>query len=70
MPTYSYVAMDAKGKETKGILDVANQNEALTRLKEMGYFPTKVVEVEKSTGKKGKKDQLTNRGEIFFKTNP
>lgn len=55
MPTYSYVAMDAKGKETKGILDVANQNEALTRLKEMGYFPTKVVEVEKSTGKKGKK---------------
>ena len=32
MPTYSYVAMDNKGKETKGTLDVANQNEALTRL--------------------------------------
>jgi type IV pilus assembly protein PilC len=56
MPTFNYVAMDAKGKETKGTLDVANQNEALTRLKEMGYFPTKVVEVEKSKakGKKGK----------------
>lgn len=58
MPTFSYTAMDAKGKETKGELHVANQNEALTRLKEMGYFPTKVVEVEKSKAKgdgKGKK---------------
>ncbi|RMF09374.1 MAG: type II secretion system F family protein [Alphaproteobacteria bacterium] len=66
MPTYSYVAMDAKGKETKGTLDVANQNEALTRLKEMGYFPTKVVEVEKSKSKgkgKGKeKDAKTKKG--------
>lgn len=57
MPTFNYVAMDAKGKETKGTLDVANQNEALTRLKEMGYFPTKVVEVTKKEkkGKDGKK---------------
>lgn len=54
MPTYSYVAMDSKGKETKGTLDVANQNEALTRLKEMGYFPTKVVEVEKKAKGKDK----------------
>ncbi|MGY8673458.1 MAG: type II secretion system F family protein, partial [Verrucomicrobiia bacterium] len=53
MPTYSYVAMDNKGKETKGTLDAANQSEALTRLKEMNYFPTKVVEVEKKE-KKGK----------------
>lgn len=59
MPTFSYTAMDAKGKETKGELEVSNQNEALTRLKEMGYFPTKVVETEKAKGdgkgKKGKK---------------
>src|SRR6059036_2482707 len=47
MPKYSYVAMDSRGKETKGTLDVANQNEAIGRLKEMGFFPTKVVE-EKS----------------------
>ena len=47
MPKFSYVAMDSKGKETKGTLEVANQNEAVGRLKEMGFFPTKVVEVEK-----------------------
>jgi type IV pilus assembly protein PilC len=44
MPKFSYVAMDSRGKETKGTLDVANQNEAVGRIKEMGFFPTKVVE--------------------------
>ena len=48
MPVFNYVALDNKGKETKGTLEVANQNEALGRLKEMGYFPTKVVEADKA----------------------
>src|SRR6187431_1312066 len=51
MPKFNYVAMDSRGKETKGTLDVANQNEAIGRLKEMGFFPTKVIEVEKSKDK-------------------
>jgi type IV pilus assembly protein PilC len=52
MPKFSYVAMDSRGKETKGTLDVANQNEAITRIKEMGYFPTKVVEDKAKAGVK------------------
>src|ERR1700684_712243 len=44
MPKFNYVAMDSRGKETKGTLEVANQNEAIGRIKEMGFFPTKVVE--------------------------
>jgi type IV pilus assembly protein PilC len=48
MPKFNYVAMDSRGKETKGTLEVANQNEAIGRLKEMGFFPTKVVEAEKT----------------------
>jgi type IV pilus assembly protein PilC len=47
--------MDSRGKETKGTLDVANQNEAISRLKEMGYFPTKVIEADKSKEKPDKK---------------
>jgi len=43
--------MDSRGKETKGSLDVSNQNEAITRLKEMGYFPTKVIQVDTSKEK-------------------
>ena len=57
MPTFTYVAMDSRGKETKGTLDVANQNEAIGRLKEMGYFPTKVVEVDKAKEKTAGKDK-------------
>ena len=51
MPKFSYVAMDSRGKETKGTLDVANQNEAIGRLKEMGYFPTKVMQMDASKDK-------------------
>jgi type IV pilus assembly protein PilC len=42
MPEFCYVAMDSRGKETKGKLNVADQNEAIGRLKNMGYFPTSV----------------------------
>src|SRR5712671_3642258 len=57
MPKFQYVAMDSRGKETKGTLEVGSQNEAITRLKEMGYFPTKVVELDKSKAKAAKKDK-------------
>src|SRR6185295_1221132 len=55
MPKYNYVAMDSHGKETKGTLEVASQNEAIGRVKEMGLFPTKIVEIEKVKEKTDKK---------------
>src|SRR5437762_4851466 len=63
MPKYSYVAMDSRGKETKGTLEVNNQNEAIGRLKEMGYFPTKVIEAEKPKEKADKKSKTLGRTE-------
>jgi len=51
MPKFSYVAMDQSGKETKGTLEVASQNEAIARVKEMNLFPTKIVEVDKAKEK-------------------
>ena len=47
MPKYSYVALDARGNETKGSIEVGSQNEAIGRVKEMGLFPTKITEAEK-----------------------
>jgi type IV pilus assembly protein PilC len=55
MPKYSYVALDAHGKETKGTIEVATQNEAIGRVKEMGFFPTKIVETEKPQEKTSRK---------------
>jgi len=43
MSNYTYVAVDPQGAESRGILDVANQAEALRRIKEMGLFPTRVL---------------------------
>src|SRR6266498_3001403 len=59
MPKFNYVAMDSRGKETKGTLDVGSQNEAISRLKEMGYFPTKVVEADKTKDKADKKSKTS-----------
>lgn len=42
MSTYTYHAIDARGAESRGYLDVLDQTEALRRIKEMGLFPTKV----------------------------
>ena len=55
MPRYNYVALDNRGNETKGSIDVASQNEAIGRVKEMGLFPTKITEAdrEKTSDKKG-----------------
>ncbi|MGB7748063.1 MAG: type II secretion system F family protein [Verrucomicrobiia bacterium] len=57
MPKYDYVALDARGKETKGTVEVASQNEAIGRVKEMGLFPTKIVETEKPQEKKAAKQK-------------
>jgi type IV pilus assembly protein PilC len=55
MPKFSYVAMDSRGKEQKGVLEVASQNEAIARVREMQLFPTKIVEVDKPKEKGAKK---------------
>ncbi|MBI3414421.1 MAG: type II secretion system F family protein [Verrucomicrobia bacterium] len=57
MPKFNYVAMDSRGKETKGTLEVGSQNEAINRVKEMGLFPTKVVEADKTKEKGGSKSK-------------
>jgi len=56
MPKYSYVALDARGSETKGEIDADNQNAALSKIREKGLFPTSVSESSASSrpGKTGK----------------
>jgi type IV pilus assembly protein PilC len=55
MPKYTYVALDARGNETKGSLEVGSQNEAIGRVKEMGLFPTKITEADKDDKAAAKK---------------
>jgi len=74
MPKYDYIALDSHGKETKGSIEVGSQNEAIGRVKEMGLFPTKIVEAdrvkEKSAGKKGQAGCQSGRQEKRRRVKP
>ena len=51
MPKYDYTALDSRGKETKGSIEAGSQNEAIGRVKEMGLYPTKIVEPDRAQEK-------------------
>jgi type IV pilus assembly protein PilC len=41
MPVFQYDALDANGKEVKGQIEALSGDEALSKIRNMGYFPTK-----------------------------
>jgi type IV pilus assembly protein PilC len=43
MPRFEYIALDARGSESRGVLEAGNQNEVVNQLRQSGYFPTSVV---------------------------
>lgn len=43
MPRFEYIALDAKGVESRGVVDASNQNDVVSQLRSSGYFPTSVV---------------------------
>ena len=57
MPTYKFEAMDTSGEEVKDEIEATNEEEAQQKIKQMGYFVTKLTAV--GTGKKGKKKKVT-----------
>ena len=63
MPKFNYTALDARGNETKGTVEVANQNDAIGRVKDMNLFPVKIVEADKepAKGAKGAKKGAATR---------
>ncbi len=63
MPRYTYVALDARGQESTGLVEATSTNEAIGQLRQAGYFPTNVFEEgtggreAKAVTKKAKKAQ-------------
>ncbi len=52
MPRYTYIALDARGQETSGILEAESQNDAVAQLRQAGYFPKTIAEEGKGPKKK------------------
>ena len=48
MPRYTYVALDARGQESTGLVEARSSNEAIGQLRQAGYFPTNIYEESKS----------------------
>lgn len=44
MAKFEYIALDAKGQETKGTIDAGSQTEAIGQIREKGLFPTNITE--------------------------
>ncbi|HUJ72805.1 MAG TPA: type II secretion system F family protein [Verrucomicrobiae bacterium] len=55
MAKFNYVALDPRGKEVTGVLESDSSTSAISRIREMGYFPTNITEADKAASKKGKK---------------
>ncbi|MDE1171827.1 MAG: type II secretion system F family protein [Verrucomicrobium sp.] len=43
MPNFSYTAVNPDGQQVDGLIEAADQNAAAVQIKQMGYFPTRVV---------------------------
>ena len=63
MPTYKYEAMDTGGSEVKDSIEAATEEEAQQKIRQLGYFVTKLTEV--SGAKKGKKKGKKKKGFSF-----
>jgi type IV pilus assembly protein PilC len=44
MATFTYEAMNAQGKEEKGEIEALSSEEAISKIRNLGYFPTKIRE--------------------------
>src|SRR5437660_1399381 len=58
MPRYTYVALDARGQESTGLVEARSSNEAIGQLRQAGYFPTSVYE----EGKGGPDKKVSRAG--------
>src|SRR5437588_7461493 len=65
MPTFKFEAMDTTGGEVKDSVEAASEEEAQQKIRNMGYFVTKITEVagKKAKGKKAKGRR--KKGQVF-----
>lgn len=59
MPTYAYEAMDNTGLEVKDTVEANSEQEAQAKIREKGFFVTKIAEKGRATKKDTKKTKTT-----------
>jgi len=46
MPKFSYTAVDARGKQANGVVDASDQNDAITQIRQLGFYPQRLDEAK------------------------
>src|SRR5215475_13561732 len=67
MPTFKFEAMDTTGGEVRDSVEAASEEEAQQKIRNMGYFVTKITEVagKKGKGKGAKGKGRRKKGQVF-----
>ena len=74
MPVFQYEALDAQGQEVKSEIEALSNKEAISKIRNMGYFPTKVrargasKKVAKKSGATTKKRGAGGKVKVKFVT--
>src|ERR1051326_374626 len=65
MPTYRFEAMDTAGAEVKDQVDALSEDEAQQKIRQMGYFVTKITQVAGKKGKGKRAGGKRKKGQVF-----
>jgi len=66
MPTFKFEALDAAGAEVKDTVEASNEEEASQKIKQQGYFVTKLTTTASGGGKGAKKKKKTGKSRKTF----
>src|SRR5688572_21750876 len=68
MPTFAFEAMNSSGQEVKDEVEASDSQEAIAKIRQKGYFPTKVREKagKKKVAKKAKEEVTTPTRKMPF----
>jgi len=61
MPRYNYVALDSRGQESAGAIDADSQSDAVSQLRQAGYFPKSITEEGKGPKPKVAKGSVAGK---------
>jgi len=61
MPRYNYVALDSRGQESAGAIDAESQSDAVSQLRQAGYFPKSITEEGKGPKPKAAKGSVAGK---------
>jgi type IV pilus assembly protein PilC len=53
MPKFSYTAVDARGKQANGFVEANDQNDAITQIRQLGFYPQRLDEAKEEEADAG-----------------